>query len=245
MADLTQLEERLGHRFARRELLSEALTHRSVVHESGPRGKAGAGQRHADNQRLEFFGDAVLQLVLTEEVYQRFPNGDEGQLTKLRARLANRHMLYHMARQLSLGDYLCLGKGEETSGGRSRPSNLADAFEAVVGALYQDGGLDVARRFIRNLFQAEMERLGSSAQEDNPKGMLQEMLQDHYARNPVYRITSQTGPDHAKHFEAVVEFDGRELGRGAGGSKKEAEMKAAMEAIAKLRAEAVENKSED
>jgi len=245
VADLTQLEERLGHRFAQRELLSEALTHRSVVHESGPRGKADAEPSRSDNQRLEFFGDAVLQLVLTENVYERFPDGDEGQLTKLRARLANRHMLCYMARQLSLGDFLRLGKGEETSGGRNRPSNLADAFEAVVGALYQDGGLEVARRFLREMFQAELDRLEQGAHEDNPKGMLQEMLQEHYGKNPVYRIASQTGPDHAKHFEAVVEFNGRELGRGVGGSKKEAEMRAAMEAIARLRSETSARKTAD
>ena len=245
MAELEQLEERLGHRFARRELLSEALTHRSVVHENGPPGKAGADRLRADNQRLEFFGDAVLQLALTEAIFERFPDGDEGQLTKLRARLANRHMLCHMAQQLSLGDFLRLGKGEEASGGRSRLSNLADVFESVVGALYLDCGYDQVRRFIHELFRTELERLEQSAHDDNPKGMLQEMLQDRHAKNPVYRIASQTGPDHAKHFEVVVEFNGRELGRGVGGSKKEAEMRAAVEAVATLQSEMAKKSADE
>jgi len=233
VADLKQLEERLGHQFRRIELLSEALTHRSVLHESVPNHSA-VPKPTTDNQRLEFFGDAVLQLALTEVVYERFPIANEGELTKLRARFANRHMLCHLARVLSLGDYLHLGKGEEASGGRSRASNLADAFESVVGAIYLDGDFAAARRFVLAQLQPELSQLEAGPDSDNPKGMLQEMIQERHGRNPLYRITNQSGPDHAKRFESVVEFDGKELGRGAGQSKKEAETRAAQAAIAKL-----------
>ncbi len=231
MPDLKQLEERLGHQFGRPELLSEALTHRSVLHESSPK-QSPLPKPTLDNQRLEFFGDAVLQLALTEVVFEHFPEADEGELTKMRARFANRHMLCRLGGALSLGDYLRLGKGEESSGGRSRPSNLADAFEAVVGAIYLDGGFAAARRFVLAQLHPELDQLNAGPDEDNPKGRLQEMIQEHCGKNPVYRIASQTGPDHAKHFEAVVELEGRELGRGAGRNKKEAEMQAAEAALA-------------
>lgn len=234
MADLQQLEERLGHQFRRVELLSEALTHRSVLHESNPKNSVLPKPIH-DNQRLEFFGDAVLQLALTEVVFDRFPAADEGELTKLRARFANRHMLCHLARVLSLGDYLHLGKGEEASGGRLRMSNLADAFESVVGAICLDAGFEAARKFVLAQVQPELVQLDIGPDADNPKGMLQEMLQDRHGKNPIYRITSQSGPDHARQFEVVVELDGAELGRGGGQSKKEAETRAAQEAICKIK----------
>ncbi len=235
MADIGQLQERLGHRFGCPELLTEALTHRSVLHENSA-ARSGAPKPVVDNQRLEFFGDAVLQLALTEVVFARFPRADEGHLTKLRARLANRHMLFHLAHQLALGDYLILGKGEETSGGRQRPSNLADAFESVVGALYLDGGYEVTRRFLLSLYADQLDRLESADSGDNPKGELQELLQVMSSKNPIYRVVNETGPDHNKRFEIVVEFEGRELGRGAGSSKKEAEMRAAETALATLNA---------
>lgn len=237
MADIGQLQERLGHRFGRPELLTEALTHRSVLHEASA-ARSGTPRPTVDNQRLEFFGDAVLQLALTEAVFARFPKADEGRLTKLRARLANRHMLFHLAHELALGDYLVLGKGEESSGGRQRPSNLADAFESVVGALYLDGGYEVTGRFLLGLYAGQLDRLESADSGDNPKGELQELLQVMSSKNPLYRIVSETGPDHNKRFETVVEFDGRELGRGAGGSKKEAEMRAAEMALETLNATA-------
>jgi ribonuclease III len=230
VAGFSQLEERLGHRFGRPELLSEALTHRSVLHESSPK-KSTVPKPAVDNQRLEFFGDAVLQLALTEVVFQHFPKADEGELTKLRARFANRHMLCHLAAALGLGLYLKLGKGEEASGGRTRPSNLADAFEAVIGAIYLDAGFDAARRFVLSQLHPVLDQLEIAPDEDNPKGRLQEMIQEHSGRNPTYRIASQTGPDHAKQFEAVVELGGQELGRGTGRNKKEAEMRAAEAAI--------------
>ena len=234
MADLKQLEERLGHQFRRAELLSEALTHRSVLHESSPN-KSTAPKPVADNQRLEFFGDAVLQLALTEVVFDRFPKADEGELTKLRARFANRHMLCHLARALSLGHFLHLGKGEETSGGRSRASNLADVFESVVGAIYLDAGFEAARRFVLAQLTPELARLEIGPDADNPKGMLQEVIQERHGKNPLYRVTGQSGPDHEKQFEMIVELDGQELGRGQGHSKKEAETHAAQDAITRLK----------
>ena len=129
-----------------------------------------------------------------------------------------------------------LGKGEEASGGRSRMSNLADVFESVVGAIYLDAGFEAARRFVITQLQPELAQLevGPDPDADNPKGVLQEMIQERDGKNPIYRITNQSGPDHAKHFEAVVEFDGQELGRGVGQSKKEAETRAAQAAVARL-----------
>lgn len=230
MPDLKQLEERLGHQFGRPELLSEALTHRSVLHESNPK-KSPLPKPTVDNQRLEFFGDAVLQLALTEVVFDHFPKADEGELTKMRARFANRHMLCRLAGVLALGEYLRLGKGEEASGGRSRPSNLADAFEAVIGAIYLDAGFGVARKFVLAQLHSVLDQLEVAPDEDNPKGRLQELIQERQGKNPIYRIASQRGPDHAKHFEVVVELDDVELGRGTGRNKKEAEMQAAEAAI--------------
>ncbi len=235
MPDLLQLEERLGHRFKRPELLSEALTHRSVLHESNPK-TSPLPKPTVDNQRLEFFGDAVLQLALTEVVFERCPKADEGELTKMRARFANRHMLCHLAGALGLGDYLRLGKGEEASGGRARPSNLADTFEAVVGALYLDAGFAVARQFVLTQLQPVLSQLKGAPDEDNPKGRLQEMVQERLGKNPTYRIVSQSGPDHAKEFEAIVELDGNEIGRGTGKNKKEAEMRAAEAALPQVKA---------
>ncbi len=223
----TELQDRIQYAFRDQVLLEEALTHSSVVHEAG-------GSDRRDNQRLEFLGDAVLQVILTDWLYRVFPEGDEGQLTRLRSHLANRHTLYHMAQKMSLGEFLILGKGEEASGGRRRQSNLSNAYESLIGAIYLDGGLFAASQFVRDQFQEEVDGLQVRPQRENPKGLLQERLQAKSPKGPTYRITSEEGPDHAKRFEAIVEFEGNELGRGSGASKKEAEMRAADAALTKL-----------
>jgi ribonuclease-3 len=222
-----ELQERINYQFRDHKLLEEALTHSSVVHETG------GAQKH-DNQRLEFLGDAVLQVILTDWLYRLFPTGDEGMLTRLRSHLANRHTLYRLAHHMSLGDFLILGKGEEASGGRKRQSNLSNSYEALIGAIYLDGGLFAASQFVRDQFESEVEGLQVRPQRENPKGMLQERLQAKSPKGPTYRISSEEGPDHAKKFEAIVEFEGEELGRGNGASKKEAEMRAAEAALRKL-----------
>ncbi|MFQ3577528.1 MAG: ribonuclease III, partial [Verrucomicrobiia bacterium] len=163
------LEERVQYKFRNPLLLAEALTHPSLAYESQ--------KHHFDYQRLEFLGDAVLQLVITERLFQLFPTMPEGKLTKLRTRLVSRDGLSYHARKLGLGDHLLMGKGEEASGGRERASNLSDALEALVGAIYVDGGLESASRFITTEFDSSLTEVQSTPIEINPKGQLQELLQ--------------------------------------------------------------------
>ncbi len=221
------LEERIGYKFRNSLLLAEALTHPSLAYETQ--------KPHFDNQRLEFLGDAVIQLILTESLYRRFPAFSEGRLTKLRSRLVSKPALHALAAQIDLGVYLLMGKGEEASGGRERQSTLADAFEALVGAVYLDGGFTVACDFLLAHCEDALSDVEETPAEINPKGQLQEILQAISATSPRYRLIAQSGPDHAKHFEIAVDWEGRELGRGDGSSKKEAEAEAAKDALAKER----------
>ncbi|MCS7090163.1 MAG: ribonuclease III [Limisphaera sp.] len=224
--DTQSLEARLGWRFRQRELLAMALTHPSVA--------ADAQASLATNQRLEFLGDAVLGMILSQALYQRYPAYEEGRLTKARARLVNRRTLAERARALELGKYLVLSPGEERLGGRQRSSALADAYEALVGALYLDGGLEAAREFVLREFESLLARVESLPWPDNPKGELQELLQAESPHPPEYRTLSVSGPDHARIFECAVWHQGRELGRGKGPSKKAAESEAALEALRRL-----------
>jgi len=222
---LQALQKVIGYEFKNPDLLREALTHPSMSHEKGV--------LNSNNQRLEFLGDAVLQLVLTDRVYRQHPEFFEGKLTQMRAHLANRHTLFRRAQAIDLGKYLLLGKGEESSGGRQRLSNLADAYEALLGAIYMDGGIRAARQFVQWQFAEELKQVRQTTPRQNPKGELQELLQARAAANPVYRVVQETGPDHHKFFEVVVEWQGEEIGRGQGSSKKQAEA-AAAEAALKL-----------
>lgn len=188
------------------------------------------------NQRLEFLGDAVLQLVLTRELYEKFPAFDEGPLTKARAQLVNRRTLAERARQLNLGQYLIVSRGEDLHGGRERPSALADTYEALLGAILLDGGYDAARNFILRQFQAAFGELSAIPELENPKGELQELLQATSTEAPRYCVASASGPDHDRLFECTVHHGGKELARGRGKSKKAAESEAALAALAKLRA---------
>ncbi len=224
---MESVEAAIGYRFSRPTLLQEALTHPSLACETK--------RSQPDNQRLEYLGDAVIQLVLTEELFRRFPSEGEGALTKRRSRLVSREALCLFARHLGLGAHLRLGKGEVASGGRARPSNLADALEALAGAVYLDGGLDAARRFVFENFGPHIDGILSHAEEMNPKGELQECLQAIAPASPTYRIISQEGPDHQKSFVAEVRWEGITLGQGSGGSKKEAEINAAAEAMRERR----------
>ena len=219
-----KLQKVIGHQFKESQLLEAALTHPSLAHEKG-----GNGAQH--NQRLEFLGDAVLQLMLTDHIFELFPDFPEGKLTQVRAHLANRHTLHRRALAIQLGGFLRLGKGEEASGGRERLSNLADAYEALLGAVYLDGGVRAARKFVGKQFALEFKNLREATPRQNPKGRLQELLQGQSPANPSYRVISETGPDHNKRFAAVVEWEGRELGRGEGSSKKLAEVAAAENAL--------------
>lgn len=227
MSDLAALQTRLGYTFHDLNQLRLALTHPSVAHEQG------TPVQH--NQRLEFLGDAVLQLVLTRELYEKFPSFNEGPLTKARAKLVNRRTLAVHGRVLELGRHLILSRGEELHGGRERPSALADTFEAVVGAIFLDGGFDTARAFILREFSGAFGALSDIPILENPKGELQELLQARSSEAPRYLVVSSSGPDHDRIFECTVHHAGVELARGVGKSKKAAESEAALAALKKLR----------
>ena len=220
---MTPLEERIGYKFRNSLLLAEALTHPSLGHE--------AQRYHFDYQRLEFLGDAVLQLIITEYLFRHFRAEAEGQLTKLRSRLVSREALRTHAAGLDLGRYILMGRGEESSGGRSRTSTLADAFEALIGAIYLDGGLEAAKEFILTQTRGDLAQLAETPVDVNPKGQLQELLQSISPRSPVYELVSQSGPEHEKTFVSQVIWEGIVLGQGGGRSKKQAETTAALEAM--------------
>jgi ribonuclease-3 len=219
------LEERIGHKFRNSLLLAEALTHPSLGHETQ--------RHHFDNQRLEFLGDAVLQLIMTEHLYTMFPREAEGRLTKLRSRLVSREALRGHAVKLDLGQFLMMGRGEEACGGRTRTSTLADAFEALLGAIYLDTDLETARRFVITLAAPDLAQIEVEPIDINPKGHLQEALQAISPRSPVYELLSESGREHEKTFIVRVVWEGKTLGEGTGRSKKQAETAAAIEAMTK------------
>ncbi|HMJ90060.1 MAG TPA: ribonuclease III [Candidatus Acidoferrum sp.] len=234
MGDLKGLQERLGYQFRDVALLELALTHPSIAHEQEV--------VVATNQRLEFLGDAVLGLVLTRELYEKFPTLDEGPLTKARAQLVNQATLCEQARSLGLGEHLIMSRGELSSGGRDRASSLADAFEAVLGAMFMDGGYVPACEFVLRCFRDSFDGFRILPNLSNPKGELQEFLQSRSPEPPRYTVTSSSGPDHDRRFECAVSHDGRELGRGNGKSKREAESAAAFAALVQLKSEEPERK---
>lgn len=229
MSDLAELQQRLGHTFRDENLLRLAFTHPSVAHD------ANAPLPH--NQRLEFLGDSVLGLILSRALYEKFPDADEGALTKSRAKLVNATSLAAHGRTLGLGAHLILSRGEENTGGRERTSALTDAFEALLGAIFMDGGFDAAREFVLREFATEIRELDLPAGIDNPKGELQERLQAKSPVAPEYEFIAASGPDHERVFECAVKHAGAELARGMGKSKKAAESAAALAALEKLRAE--------
>jgi ribonuclease III len=227
VSDFTALQTRMAYQFRDVSLLRLALTHPSVAHEQGRL------VRH--NQRLEFLGDAVLGLILTQELYEKFPMASEGPLTKARAQMINRRTLAEQARRIELQNDLILSRGEEANLGRSRASALADGFEALVGAVFMDGGLEAARAFVLHSFREVFGELTSIPTLENPKGELQEILQARSTEAPQYVVAGETGPDHDRSFECVVTHGGVELGRGRGKSKKAAESEAAVAALKTLR----------
>lgn len=227
VSEYEDLQQQLGYQFKDLAQLKLALTHPSVAHEQSAPVQT--------NQRLEFLGDAVLQLVLTRELYEKFPAFGEGPLTKARAQLVNRRSLAEQAKQLQLGRHLIVSRGEENSGGRDRLSALADTFEALLGAIFLDGGFDAAREFILRQFADSFGALSGIPTLDNPKGELQEFLQAKSSEAPRYHVASAWGPDHDRVFECTVHHEGVELARGQGKSKKAAESEAATAALNKLR----------
>ncbi|RXS93510.1 ribonuclease III [Silvibacterium dinghuense] len=252
------MEHRLGHCFERSGLLARALTHRSLAYEQNlahavaPAGKVAASQPEpvhdpsSDNEQLEFLGDAVLGFLAAEELCQRYPGLDEGQLTRLRAELVSRRHLGEVAIGLKLGDSMLLGKGEERSGGRKKHALLANCMEAVIAALYLDAGLEFTRQFvIREVIAPSVEELrgrllGGGSIGDH-KSALQERVQAQKLGQPEYQVRAESGPDHRKKFLVEVSIageQGRPLARGSGNTKKKAEQEAARRALLRLEREA-------
>ncbi len=233
-SELDQLQERLSYRFKRPNLLREAITHKSYFHEN-------RDQVQQDNERLEFLGDAVLDLVMAELLINRFPEATEGELSKAKARLVSEPMLSQIARQIEIGRFVLLGKGEELTQGREKPSILADTLEAVIAALYLDGGLSAAEKFIARCFEQRIRDLAEPSGSESPmrpyfdyKTSLQELCQKEFETLPVYELLRESGPDHQKLFEIQLSIAGRVISVGAGRTKKEAEQQAAKQALKQL-----------
>jgi ribonuclease-3 len=239
--DITALEDTLGHRFQRPELLQQALTHTSQARELEALQPPDAS-RVGDNEQLEFLGDAILGLITSEELFHRFPHFREGELSKLRAHLVSEKHLIRVAQGLELGHYLRLGRGEEKSGGRNKTALLVDALEAVLAALYTDGGLEAARRFVlQSIITPELEHLarnGSSLPVTDYKSALQEKLQAMGRPQPAYVLVKEHGPEHSKTFTVEARLYAAEatnapelVGRAEGLTKKNAEQDAARQVL--------------
>ncbi len=225
-APYQELEKIIGYHFENPEYLERALTHRSFRYENK--------EIEKDNQRLEFLGDAVLSLLAAAHLFKRFPNMQEGELTRIRASLANGRTLAKLGEQWNLGTYLRLGKGETQSGGCDRPSNLTDGLEAILGALYLDGGMNVVAQVFEAHFIQELDLILETTWSENPKGALQELAQHTWKVSPKYHIIQETGPAHDKIFTSEVTINGESYGTGTGQSKQISEILAARAAMEKL-----------
>lgn len=229
MPDTADLQKTLGVTFQKPELLEQALVHSSYINEN-PAGDSG------HNERLEFLGDAVLGLIVAEELYRAFPGLSEGEMTKARAALVRREALARVAQGINLGDFLLLGKGEEASGGRRKIPNLAGALEALVAAVYLDRDIAAARDVVVRLLADEWQRLASPGAAIDYKSKLQELTQSRFQQTPSYQMAAEAGPDHERTFTIEVSVNDEVLGRGSGRSKKLAETEAARAALERLAA---------
>jgi len=229
LVDWQALQQTIGITFRDMSLLQQAFIHSSYINEN-------PGFHLPDNERLEFLGDALLSFIATEKLYHKFPHSGEGELTEIRISLIRQETLAQLALTLKLGDYLHLGKGEEATGGRERQTNLADAFESLVGAIFLDQGLDTARVFVLSKIDSHFERVNAEGIGRNYKALLQEFTQAKFKQLPTYRVVEASGPDHDKGFTVEVLLGDRVLGVGSGKSKRAAEMEAARSAWEKLTA---------
>ena len=224
MADIKELEKKLGIVFKKPQLLEQALVHSSYTNEN-------AARNTGHNERLEFLGDAVLDLIVADKLYQDFPDVAEGEMTRLRSALVRRETLARLAENINLGAYLLMGKGEESTGGRKKKPNLAGAMEAVIAAVYLDMGMDTVKKMVLELIAAEWQKLLSREHGMDYKSKLQEITQSRFQEIPFYRLVSETGPDHDKQFRVEVVVRAKVVGSGAGKSKKLAETEAARQAV--------------
>ena len=226
--DLHELSQRLGYMFQQPDLLAEAFRHASYVNELGDSGLS-------DNERLEFLGDAVLDLAISHILMALFRDAKEGDLSKYRASVVNEKGLCQVAGELGLGDYLLLGKGEELSHGREKPSILANTVEALLGALYLDAGFDKAKEIIHNLFMPLLGKIDAGVVVDDFKSLLQEYTQETYKTRPEYVLVSESGPAHDRTFKVALHLNGKMMAEGVGRCKKEAEQRAARETFSCLK----------
>lgn len=222
-----EIQKRIGYVFKNRELLRQTFTHSSYAHETDNAGLS-------DYERLEFLGDAVLGMIISEYLYATFPEYDEGQLTRIKCAVVSESTLARVAASLDLGSCILLGRGEKQSGGRQKASLLADTFEALTAAVYLDGGLDVVRSFVLEFFKPQVDAVREGVLEVDYKSLFQETAQRAVRKTPVYIVAKEYGPDHDKRFEVIVICGNKEYGRGVGRSKKEAEQNAAKQGLAKL-----------
>ncbi|MEW6408791.1 MAG: ribonuclease III [Nitrospirota bacterium] len=222
---ISSLQENINYTFNNENLLIQAITHKSYANEKGV----------PDNERLEFLGDSVLNFIVSDYLIKKFPEYTEGNLSKLKAYIVNENTLYRIAEELHLGDYLLLGKGEEITGGRRKTSILADTLEALIAAIYLDGGFDAASLLVRSFISREIHDIDIKGIIYDFKTELQEYSQRIFGSLPYYKISGEYGPDHEKTFEIEVTINDEIYGRGIGKSKKEAEQSAAARALNKLR----------
>ncbi|MCL2761302.1 MAG: ribonuclease III [Desulfuromonadales bacterium] len=223
--ELSVLENLIGYTFSNKKLLEEALTHPSFANETGS---------EADNQRLEFLGDSILGFIVGRELYNMFPESDEGELTRMRASLVDKESLAHFASSISLGDFLMLGRGELKGGGKYKKSILADAFEALIAVLYLDGGIAAADKFIKTKMLSAISKDEFMHRVEDFKTELQERTQSDIGIIPVYELLEATGPDHDKSYRVALLIDGKIVAEGEGKSKKGAQQEAAKNALTKL-----------
>jgi ribonuclease-3 len=226
MPPLSDIQQRIAYTFQDVELLKRALTHKSYANEN---------RVPNHNERMEFLGDAVLSLVVSQYLMKACPDSTEGDLSKFRAAVVSEPALAAVSREIGLGDYLLLGKGEDQTGGRNKDSLLADCLEALIASVYLDTGIDAAEAFVMRVFEAMIRKTCTSGGSLDYKTELQELCQERLKQLPEYRILSETGPDHQKQFNMEVWIKGQFSGCGIGKSKKEAEQRAAREALEKLR----------
>ena len=229
--DLSSLEKKTGHQFKNINLLKEALTHRSYLNENPSWGKDFLSSH---NERLEFLGDAVLELIVTEVLFKDYPNSAEGELTSIRSALVNYQMLADVSREIVLSDYILLSRGEAKDTGKARDVILANAFESLIGAIYLDGGYEAAGKFINSFVMKRVAEVMEKELYRDPKSFLQEIIQEKMKITPTYDVISEKGPDHAKVFRVGVYFGDQLITEGEGLSKQEAEVEAAKNALKEI-----------
>jgi len=225
---LDKLQTIINVKFKNRSLLNRALTHRSYVNETD--------RTVRDNERLEYLGDSVLALVVNEYLFKHYEDYREGNLAKIKSAVVSEKTLTKVSREINLGSFILMGRGEENSGGRERSSILANTLEAVIGAVYLDSGLKASRRFVLSLIKDDIERIDGLAYLRDPKTTLQEHVQKKYKKRPVYEVIDESGPDHCKEFTVMLVINDRQINTGKGTSKRKAEMNAAVTALKKIEA---------